>query len=114
MGQARRQTKKGRTQVKSDRGVYEHPKGSGIWWVHYYDAESRRHREKVGRKSDARQFYMKRKAEALAGKKLPERLRQKPVLFNELGDDAIEYAKAHKISWRHDKLRLKKICEAFG
>ena len=29
-----------------------HPIGSGIWWVHYYRA-GKRHREKVGRKSDA-------------------------------------------------------------
>ncbi len=57
---------------------------------------------------------MKRKAEALAGKKLPERLRQKPVLFNELADDASEYAKAHKISWKDDVIRLKKIRETFG
>ena len=34
------------------RGVYENPIGSGIWWVHYYGA-GKRHREKVGRKSDA-------------------------------------------------------------
>jgi len=34
------------------RGVYENPEGSGIWWIHYY-AAGKRHREKVGRKSDA-------------------------------------------------------------
>lgn len=100
--------------MKSERGLFERPKGSGLWWIHYHDAEGRRHREKVGRRSDAKQLYMKRKAEALAGKKLPERLRQKPVLFNELADDAIEYAKAHKISWEDDEFRLKKIREVFG
>ena len=26
---------------KKHRGVYEHPAGSGVWWIHYY-AEGRR------------------------------------------------------------------------
>ena len=43
------------------RGVYEKPEGSGIWWIHYY-AAGRRHREKVGRKSDAMKLYQARKA----------------------------------------------------
>lgn len=31
------------------RGVYEHPRGSNIWHINYYDREGKRHREKVGR-----------------------------------------------------------------
>ena len=53
------------------RGVYENPEGSGIWWIHYY-AAGKRHREKVGRKSDAIKLYQSRKADATAGRKLPE------------------------------------------
>lgn len=41
------------------RGVYENPADSGIWWVHYY-ADGKRHREKVGRKSDAIKLYQSR------------------------------------------------------
>ncbi len=36
--------------AKAARGVYEHPAGSGVWWIHYY-ADGKRHREKAGRKS---------------------------------------------------------------
>jgi integrase len=100
--------------MSKHRGVYERELGSGVWWIHYFDAEGRRRREKVGRRSDAVALYMKRKADALAGKKLPERLRQKAVMFNELADDALEYAKAHKLSWEDDEIRLKKIRETFG
>ena len=33
-----------------DRGLFEHPVGSGVWWVCYFDAFGRRHRERVGPK----------------------------------------------------------------
>lgn len=32
------------------RGVWERIPGSGIWWIHYVDAEGKRRREKVGAK----------------------------------------------------------------
>jgi hypothetical protein len=51
------------------RGAYEKPEGSGIWWIHYY-ADGKRHREKVGRKSDALKLYQARKSDAVAGRKL--------------------------------------------
>jgi integrase len=36
------------------------------------------------------------------------------VTFSELADDAIEWAKAHKITWEDDEIRLKPLREAFG
>jgi hypothetical protein len=51
------------------RGVYENPIGRGIRWIHYY-AAGRRHREKIGRKSDAIKLYEARKADAVARRKL--------------------------------------------
>jgi hypothetical protein len=68
------------------RGVYEHPAGSGIWLVHYH-AEGKRHREKVGRKSDAIKLYQSRKADVVAGRKLPELRNSKVVTLSELIDD---------------------------
>ncbi len=56
------------------RGVYENPAGSGIWWVHYY-AAGKRHRENVGRKSDPIKLYQSRKADVVAGRKLPDAIR---------------------------------------
>jgi phage terminase Nu1 subunit (DNA packaging protein) len=77
------------------RGVYENPIGSGIWWIHYYEA-GKRHREKIGRKSDAIKLYQTRKADAAAGRKLPQLRNSKVVTISELIDDALEFTAQHK------------------
>jgi hypothetical protein len=77
------------------RGVYENPADSGIWWIHYY-ADGKRHREKVGRKSDAIKLYQSRKADAVAGRKLPELRNSKVVTVGDLIDDALEFVANHK------------------
>ena len=50
----------------------------------------------------------------MQGKKLPETLRTKAVTFSELADDAIEWARNHKLTWEDDVIRLKPLREAFG
>jgi integrase len=77
------------------RGVYEHPPGSGVWWIHYY-AYGKRHRERVGRKSDAQDLYRDRKADARRGRKLPVLQNSKVVTISELIDDVLEYTADHK------------------
>jgi hypothetical protein len=37
---------------KKERGIFEKEPYSDIWWIRYYDAEGREHREKVGRRGD--------------------------------------------------------------
>jgi hypothetical protein len=102
------------TREKKIKGVYEKEPGSEVWWIRYADASGRIRREKVGNKGAAIKLYQKRKTEVLQGKKLPEQLRAKPVTFNELADDAIEWAKAHKRTWEDDVIRLKPMRDAFG
>lgn len=78
------------------RGVFEYQ--PGVWWIQYF-ADGRRHREKVGRKSDAIKLYQLRKAEGHAGVKLPGlrgRRGQGGAQFGELIDDAIKYTSEHK------------------
>ena len=99
------------TKVK---GVFEKLPGSGEWWIRYADASGRIRREKVGNKGAAIKLYQKRKTEVLQGKKLPEQFRAKAVTFNELADDAIEWAKGHKLTWEDDVIRLKPLRDAFG
>ncbi|MBI4393354.1 MAG: site-specific integrase [Euryarchaeota archaeon] len=77
------------------RGVYEYPKDSGVWWIHYHDYQGKRHREKAGTNSAAIKLYHKRKTEALLGRKLPELLRRRPVTFDDLITDALEHSKRH-------------------
>lgn len=100
--------------AKKTRGVYENPAGSGIWWIVYY-VEGKRHREKVGRRSDAITLYQKRKTDARLGVKMPETLRvTKARLFEELAADAMEYSKAHKRSHRGDVSNLNSLLPVFG
>jgi integrase len=94
------------------KGVYEHPKGSGVWWIHYY-ADGKRHREKVGRKSDARNLYQTRKADALAGRKLPALRSSHAVTVSDLIDLVLEYTAQHKDA-RSYICKAKIIREAMG
>jgi integrase len=77
--------------MKGCKGVFERPVGSNIWWIRYIDASGKERREKAGSKSVAIQLYRKRKQQALEGKKLPEKLRSRSILFDELIDDAVEH-----------------------
>lgn len=72
---------------KKDRGLFERPKNSGIWWIRYHDHNSQERREKVGSKSDARALYQERKTEVRRIKKglakAPEDKPNKSLLFKE-------------------------------
>jgi integrase len=100
--------------MSKQRGVYEKFSDSGEWWVRYVDGEGRLRREKAGTWSTARDLYIKRKQEALARKKLPEKLRKRVVLFSELCDDALQYSKANNEGYRNDGYRIEQLREAFG
>lgn len=68
-----------------DRGIFERPRESGIWWVRYADNFGRIHREKVGPKGLAKATYQKRKTEVREGKFFPETLRRKrEMLFKDM------------------------------
>ncbi len=99
--------------AKPVKGVYEHPVGSKIWWINYYVSGKRR-REKVGRKSDAVALYQTRKSDALRGLKLPESVRRRRVLFDEIATDALIYSREHKASYPGDKSTVAKLLPTFG
>lgn len=50
-----------------DRGLYERPKNSGIWWISYVHRDHHHHREKGGNKTEARALLERRKTEARDG-----------------------------------------------
>ncbi|MBB5056075.1 integrase [Granulicella aggregans] len=87
-------------------GVYERDKGSNVWWIRWTDSDHKKHREKVGRKSDAKTLLDKRKTEKLQGIKLPE-LSGKSLLFSDLLDDALEHSKAENGERSTHELKLK-------
>lgn len=104
---------KGR-EVKKIRGVFEKVSGSGVWWIQYFDTDGRRRREKVGTRGNAIDLVRKRKNEALAGKKLPEKLRARAVTFQQIADAALEYSRTEKGSHQHDVYRMAPLSERFG
>ncbi len=102
--------------MKKQRGIFEKVPRSGIWWVRYTDAAGRYHREKAGTRSAARALYLKRKNEALEGRKLPEKLRRAPASFREIVNDALEYSRQNKAhaAYRADKWHKRIVLEWFG
>jgi integrase len=72
------------------RGVFERPKGSGVWWARYHDQHGREHRERVGARGLAAEVYRKRKTEIAERRFFPERIRQADVLLAEMVDDVLD------------------------
>lgn len=99
---------------KPDRGIFEKATGSGTWYIRYVDGHGQYRREKAGTWSNADKLLTKRRNEALQGKKLPETLRQRVMLFSELADDALAYSRTHKRSYRDDESRMKRLNDWFG
>src|SRR5574337_1378192 len=90
------------------RGIFERPKGSGIWWVRYADKYGQIHREKCGAKSLAHAVYNMRKTEIRQGKFFPEQVgQQRVVLFDELAKDFLIYSKANNRSYPFEARRMK-------
>ncbi len=102
--------------MKGMKGVFERPVGSNTWWIRYIDAAGKERREKAGSKSVAIQLYRKRKQQALEGKKLPEKMRSRAILFGELLDDAIEHVKSQAEPGKDGRYscKIKLIRDAFG
>lgn len=81
-----------RGQGSWQRGIFERPPGSGIWWINYYE-HGKQHREKIGKKSAAIAMYQARKAAILEGRKLPPLRKIAAVSVSELIDDMLEHVK---------------------
>lgn len=96
---------------KKVRGVYEHPKGSEIWWIQYFTPN--RHRERVGRKSDAIKLYGIRRADYIRGLKMPE-LQKKRFTLGDLMDDVLLYAQDNDLDMKTYESKAGLLRKAFG
>jgi hypothetical protein len=101
-----------RREVKAVRGVFERPKGSGLWWINFYQ-DGKQHREKVGARSAAIDLYRIRKADARRGVKLPD-LRNGKVTLSALIDGALEFARTHNKSVRDYECKAKIVRADLG
>jgi hypothetical protein len=92
---------KGRKQPEKVRGVFERPKGSGAWWICYFDNGQKR-REKVGRRQDAIDLYQIRKADIRRGVQfpvaspVPVTVETVGVTIGELIDGAQKWYQSHR------------------
>lgn len=99
-------------EFKKVRGVFEKELGSGVWWVQYFDAEGKRHREKVGSKRAAIKLVELRRTQRLEGRKLPKP-RTRPLLLRELTDSALAYTSGQP-GYRTNVSRMKHLIAEFG
>lgn len=95
-----------------DRGLFERPEGSGIWWIRYSDQHGREHRERIGSKAAARKAYELRKGEVRQFKFDPEQVTRKKVL---LVEDLIKthMELSENKSWRDDERNARRWSEFF-
>ncbi|MFN8008417.1 MAG: site-specific integrase [Terriglobia bacterium] len=91
--------------LKKQRGVFERPEGSGIWWIRYTDELGREHREKIGLYQTAGHVYRKRKVEIRERRFIPEDIRRKQASVAGLIKDRLDVAKTLR-SYRTEKQRL--------
>src|SRR6478672_7442825 len=99
---------------KKVRGVYEKVRGSGIWWIQYFDSTGRRRRELIGSKSAAVKTVELRRTRSREGVKMPQNLRAKKVTFAEIAESALAWSRANKRNFGHDVLRMPRLVEQFG
>jgi integrase len=85
--------------AKKQRGVFERPKGSGVWWICYFDQFGGKHREKVGLRSMALNVYQQRKTEIRQGRFEPEEVKRKHqnATVGQIIDDFLVSCEARKI-----------------
>jgi hypothetical protein len=96
--------------MKKTRGVFEKIPGSGVWWVQYFDAEGKRHREKAGTLGRAKKLVELRRTQRLE-RRLPKP-RTRPLLFRELTDAALKDSEPGDKGTNHS--RMKVLVAEFG
>jgi len=101
-----------RKEMKKARGVYEHPKGSGVFWIHYYD-RGQRHRERIGARALAIAVREKRRTEIREGRYFPA-TRRRAVLFDDLLADYRKAKEREGKEIQRGEYGYRRLLEAFG
>jgi integrase len=121
-----KKAKRGKQPVTKARGIFFRarpngevvgPKGQrGEWWVCWFDAESRKRREKAGTKAAALALYQRRKTEVRQGKHFPESMRRNQhVSLKATCNDYTDTLKANGRDARGQaKTRLDEVVDILG
>jgi integrase len=96
-----------------DRGLFERPARSGVWWIRYFDGDGRERREKVGPKALARKRYMQRKTEIAEGRYFPN-ARRRAVLVDELVGEYREAKRREGKAVMASEVGYRRLLERFG
>lgn len=95
-----------------DRGIFERPNGSGIWWSRVFE-NGKDIRTKVGSKTAALAYYRKQKAKQIEGRLFPDKKR--PVPFRTIAESYLDYAKVHHRRKDLDaNVKVQRWIKAFG
>jgi site-specific recombinase XerD len=100
--------------MESRGGIFERPRGSGMWWIDFRDSLNGRHREKIGRRAEAAQAYNRRLEEVRTGK-YANRVQGK-ISFGELAREALEAKRIRlaPLSYETDLGRLNLLLPELG
>ena len=96
-----------------DRGLFERPNRSGIWWIRYIDSIGHEHRERVGAKGLARRLYEKRKTEIREARYFPPEHRR-VILVREMLDNYQRWAETSGRTIADSGLAYKRLYDSFG
>ncbi len=94
----------------------DHLGRAGDWWVCWFDADSRKHREKVGARADALALYQRRKTEVRQLRHFPESMRRSQYAsLKAICDDYTDTLKTNGRDPREQaKTRLAEVVEILG
>jgi site-specific recombinase XerD len=87
----------------------------GAWWISYYDSEGKRHREKIGRRTQALDAVSRRRTEVKQGRFIPPKQGSR-LTFRELAQAAMVQKKLRlaPLSYETDQMRLTKLIPLIG
>lgn len=98
-----------------DRGIFERPKASRVWWIRYACQYGHIHREKIGPKGLAKAEYERQKVRARREGYCPtqERNKPRPILFQDMAEEYLSWAKLNKRSYKSTRAAMGRLVEAF-
>ncbi len=100
---------------RNDRGIFERPKGSKVWWIRYACQYGHLHREKIGPKGLAKAEYERQRVRARREGYCPtqERNKPRPVQFQDMAEEYLRWAKVNHRGYREDRSRMSRLVAAY-
>ena len=109
------------------RGIFERPKGSGVWWIRWACTEGHLHRKQIGPQGLAKQEHGAQRKEVEKARRLgltacpeedrrkqQEHRRNRPVTFEDATRDFLAYSAAHKRSYKSDQTIFRRLHRYFA